>query len=258
MKIEKKLKDHDLDGIRFDSVQEVNEAFTTLPSFGSMLPYRSFNGQYKVFVLGDTGKKERYVGAMWEYTPFVHEANSLDGQKLAIANLMEAALLQIPEGYAFQFIVASDRNVSLYLPIVSDSTNGSEGEGPAAIDSLYNEQVMFLHNSSKAGLWGGRSVFPRTMRFYIAIFHVPRKITLGERSVSAIERVELESATMDITKKINIFSSSITLFESMMKNNGFGLRRCEGQDLINYFHQYLHKNMFKEGLGAPEYISQII
>ncbi|HXW68699.1 MAG TPA: TraC family protein, partial [Dissulfurispiraceae bacterium] len=254
---EKKSADPGLDDVRFDTVEEVNRSFTTLPSFGSMLPYRSFDEQYKMFILGDSAKKERYAGAMWEYTPFVHEANSLEGQKLAIANLMETALLQIPEGYAFQFITVSDRNVGSFLPLPSKPADGTERAGPSAVDTLYNEQVMFLHESSKTGLWGGRSVFPRTMRFYITVFHVPRKITLGERSVSAIERVELESATMDICKKINVFSGNITLFESMMKNNGFSLRRCEGRDLINYFHQHLHKNMFKGGLGAPEYIPQI-
>src|SRR5208337_1266241 len=265
MSFEKTLAGLRLDGVRFDTVEEVNRSFTTLPSFGSMLPYRNFEEQHKVFILGDSAKKERHVGAMWEYTPFVHESNSLDGQKLAIANLMETALLQIPEGYAFQFITVSDRNVGSFLPLPTDSFIGSGGDGPegagpavpAAIDALYNEQVMFLHESSKTGLWGGKSVFPRTMRFYITVFHVPRKITLGERSVSAIERVELESATMNVARKISVFSGNVTLFESMMNNNGFNLRRCYGQDIINYFHQYLHKNMFKEGLGAPEYMPQI-
>lgn len=252
MPSEKTLADWGLDGLQFDTIRDVNRSFTTLPSFGSMLPYRSFDERHKVFILGDIAKKERYVGAMWEYAPFVHEANSLDGQKLAIANLMEMALLQIPEGYAFQFIAVSDRNVGSFLPSLDDSFVGN----PAG-EALYNEQVMFLHSSSKAGLWGGRSVFPRSMRFYITVFHVPRKITLGEKSVSAIERVELESTTMDIGKKLNVFSSNITLFESMMKNNGFSLRRCEAADLIGYFHQYLHKNMFKEGLGAPGYAPQI-
>ncbi len=222
-----------------------------------MLPYRSFDERFKVFILGDAAKKERHVGAMWEYVPFVHEANSLDGQKLAIANLMETALLQIPEGYAFQFITASDRNVSSYLPLPSDAADAQEDDKPAAIDTLYNEQTMFLLGSAKSGLWGGGNIFPRTMRFFITVFHVPRKITLGERSVSAIERVELESATMDVARKISVFSSSVALFESMMNNNGFNLRRCDGQDIINYFHQYLHKNMFKEGLSAPEYVPQI-
>ncbi len=262
MSIEKTLAALGLDGVRFDSVEEVNRYFTTLPSFGSMLPYRSFDEQHKVFILGDSAKKERYAGAMWEYTPFVHEANSLDAQKLAIANLMEMALLQIPEGYAFQFITVSDRNISSFLPLPCDTSiasgaDGSEGDEPAAIDTLYNEQVMFLYQSSKTGLWGGRSVYPRSMRFFITVFHVPRKITLGERSVSAIERVELESTTMDIGKKIHVFSGNITLFESMMKNNGFSMRRCGPGDLISYFHQHLHKNMFKDGLGAPEYIPEL-
>jgi len=252
MSFDKILADMGLEGVRFDTVREVNRAFTTLPSFGSMLPYRSFDEKHKLFILGDSAKKERHIGAMWEYTPFVNEANSLDGQKLAIANLMEMALLQIPEGYAFQFITVSDRNVSTFLPVPSELSIESD-----AIDVLYNEQVMFLHGSSKKGLWGKRSVFPRAMRFYVTVFHVPRKITLGERSVSAIERVELESATMDIDKKINVFNSNITVFESMMKNNGFSLRRCGPGDLIGYFHQHLHKNMFKDGLGAPGYAPQI-
>ncbi len=71
--IEKMLADLGLDGVRFETVEEVNGSFTTLPSFGSMLPYRSFDEQHKVFILGDSAKKERHVGAMWEYTPFVHE-----------------------------------------------------------------------------------------------------------------------------------------------------------------------------------------
>jgi len=260
MSIEKTLAELGLDGVRFDTGNDVKGLFTTLPSFGSLLPYRSFDERHKVFILGDFSKNDRYVGAMWEYTPFVHEANSLDAQKLAIANLMEIALLQIPEGYAFQFITVSDRNVSSFLPIPSDAeseTAVAERGQMAAIDTLYNEQVMFLHDCSRTGLWGGRSIFPRAMRFYMTVFHVPRKITLGERSVSAIERVELESTTMNISKKIEVFSGNIAVFESMMKNNGFSLRRCEPDDLIGYFHQYLHKNMFKGGLGAPGYIPQI-
>src|SRR5208283_6018814 len=130
MSIEKTLADLGLDGVRFDTVEEVNRSFTTLPSFGSMLPYRSFDEQHKVFILGDSAKKERYVGAMWEYMPFVHEANSLDGQQLAIANMVETALLQIPEGYAFQFITVSDRNVGPFLPLPSDTFLGSRREGP--------------------------------------------------------------------------------------------------------------------------------
>lgn len=259
---EKTLAESGLAGVKFETARDVNRFFTTLPSFGSMLPYRSFDERHKVFVLGDSSKKERYAGAMWEYTPFVHEANSLDEQKLAISNLVEMALLQIPEGYAFQFIIVSDRNVDSFFALSGDScasseTDASEREEPAALDRLYNEQAMFLYAGSRTGLWDGRSVFPRAMRFYITVFHVPRKITLGERSVSAIERVELESTTMDLSKKINVFSSNITAFDSMMKNNGFGLRRCGPEDLIGYFHQYLHKNMFKGGLNAPAYIPQI-
>ena len=260
MSTEKILNDAALDGIRFETIRELNGSFTTLPSFGRMLPYRGFSERHKVFIFGDIFKKERYVGAMWEYSPFVHEANSLDGQKLGIANLMEAALLQIPDGYAFQFITVSDRNVSSYLPSSSEALDGPNGDGQsaaAAIDTLCNEQLMFLHLSSKNGLWGEKSVFPRTMRFYITVFHIPRKITFGERSVSAIERVDLESTTMDIVKKTDIFSRNVASFESMMRNNGFGLRRCGPENLISYFHQYLHKNMFREGLDAPAYIPQM-
>ena len=92
-----------------------------------MLPYRSYDERYKVFILGDPAKKERYVGAMWEYMPFVHEANSLDGQKLAIADLIEKALLQIPEGYAFQFITVSDRNIVRFFPYLHDPVDGQAG-----------------------------------------------------------------------------------------------------------------------------------
>ncbi|MBF0507199.1 MAG: TraC family protein [Nitrospirae bacterium] len=247
------ISDPELEGVPFDTVDDVDGSFTTLPSFSEALPYRDFNSEHGLFILGGKDKKERYVGAMWEYATFTHDANSLPGQKLNIANLMEDAINQLPDGYAFQFIVDSDRNVSAYLPPPPPPVEDNN----KLLDMIYAEQVGFLHESSITGLWGKRNVYPRTMRFRICVFNAPRKITLGERAISKIEKEELETSAMSITEQLITFTARIQKFEQMFKNHGFPLKRRGAQDLIGYFHQYMHKGMFREGLAAPRHIPRV-
>jgi len=165
---------------------------------------------------------------------------------------MEDAINQLPEGYAFQFIVDSDRNVSAYLPPPPPITDENN-----YLDIIYAEQVGFLHDSSRIGLWGKRNVYPRTMRFHLFVFNAPRKVTIGEKIISKIEKESLESSSMPIKEQAATFTARIQQFEQMFKNHGFPLRRREAQDLINYFHQFMHKGMFREGLSAPRYIPDI-
>ncbi|MFO0753583.1 MAG: TraC family protein [Thermodesulfovibrionales bacterium] len=246
------MKRTGLEGIPFCTKREMKGWFRASESFGDLLPYRDYDPATGLFLLGEKGRSERHVGAMYEFRGFVHDANSLDGQRLEISGLIESALLKIPEGYAFQFIVDSDRNVGAFLPPPLE-----EVDPESDLDLLYNEQLVFLHRSAQHGLWDKKSVFPRLLRFYIFVFPVPRKATLGERAVSALEREELESALQDSEKKKKLFTSKIALFESSMKSAGFHLKRCAAQDLIDYFFQLLHKSMFKEGVSAPSHLPGI-
>lgn len=239
----------DMEGVCFDTLEDVKERFTTLPSFSACLPYRDFDEESELFILGELDQKERYIGAMYEYAIFVHDANCMEKQKLEITNLMEDALNQLPDCYAFQYMVDSDRNVSAFLPpppAVTDENN--------YLDVIYSEQVGFLHESSLSGLWNRNNVYPRAMRFHAFVFNAPRKVTLGEIAISKIEKEQLETASMSIKDQAAAFTARIQAFEQMFKNQGFPLIKRNAQDLINYFHQLMHKGMFKEGLKPPNYL----